>query len=477
MFRKMTALLLAGLMAVSLSACGENKQEAAKDDLSEHVTLKWYINAQEPNGFSEVMEEANKYLNEKLNVTLDLVCIQPGDYNQKMQMVMAAQEDYDLVWTSNWSNKYEPNVINGAYLKLDELLDEVPGMRDFYDDEIWDATRVNGRIYAVPMNQVLYNQRSIFFQTSYLDKYNVSIDSITDNQTLTDLYQTVRDGEPKDFIITKDSTSFPFQPNMTSVTAELSIDSQGKVTDNRESNEQKWALMRDWNNRGFFPSDIATLTDTTSLLMAEKIFSGYQRYLPGVEGKWKISYGYDISSLPIDEPFLSRGGVQTTMTAISRTSKHPVRALKLLELMHTDKYLLNLICYGIEGRDYTKDPNDENRMIRDSGGYYISEYLVGNQFLAYLVPSYEDHVWEETESANQAATRDLNIGFSFDPTLVEAEISQVMAVNTEFKKSLDYGLDDPENILPEYDSKMELAGKQKIMEEIQSQYDAWRAEQ
>ena len=64
--------------------------------------------------------------------------------------------------------------------------------------------------------------------------------------------------------------------------------------------------------------------------------------------------------------------------------------MKLLELMHTDKYLLNLICYGIEGRDYTKDPNDENRMIRDSGGYYISEYLVGNQFLAYLVPSYED---------------------------------------------------------------------------------------
>ena len=29
----------------------------------------------------------------------------------------------------------------------------------------------------------------------------------------------------------------------------------------------------------------------------------------------------------------------------------------------------------------------------ESGGYYISEYMIGSQFLAYLVPSYEDGVW------------------------------------------------------------------------------------
>ena len=88
-----------------------------------------------------------------------------------------------------------------------------------------------------------------------------------------------------------------------------------------------------------------------------------------VEGKWKISYGYDITSIPTDDPFLSRAGVQTTMTAISRTSKNPVRALKLLELLHKDPYILNLLCYGLEGRDYTKDPENPNRMVRESGSY------------------------------------------------------------------------------------------------------------
>ena len=43
---------------------------------------------------------------------------------------------------------------------------------------------------------------------------------------------------------------------------------------------------------------------------------------------------------------------------ISSTSKVPEAALKFLNLTFTDKEVVNLIIYGIEGRDYVKDAED-----------------------------------------------------------------------------------------------------------------------
>ena len=42
------------------------------------------------------------------------------------------------------------------------------------------------------------------------------------------------------------------------------------------------------------------------------------------------------------------------MQAISRTSKNPEIAMKFLEMFNTDKYLNNLINFGIEGTHYVK---------------------------------------------------------------------------------------------------------------------------
>ena len=58
--------------------------------------------------------------------------VQPGDYDQKIQMAMAANEKFDLVWTASWANPYQNNALKGGYLELDELLNQVPTLRDFY---------------------------------------------------------------------------------------------------------------------------------------------------------------------------------------------------------------------------------------------------------------------------------------------------------------------------------------------------------
>ena len=482
MFSKMKrvfALILCLAMAVTFGACNNGtapKSQAYEDDMSKEVTLKWYIRAAEPKGSKEVIDAFNKYIKEKINATVDIVFVQPGDYDQKIQMAMAANEKFDLVWTASWANPYQNNALKGGYLELDELLNQVPTLRDFYPDSVWDATRIGGKIYGVPNNQVLYDQQGLRFTKSICDKYNINVDEIKGLDDLTEVFQTVKDNEPNVIPARKGYGTNFLQP-ITEIIAPFFIDKSGKVTDRRDDIRPTYDIMRDWYQREFFPADVATMTDETSLLKAGKIFSGYSRQLPGGAEKFRIQYDYDSIMFPTADALLSRTGVQSTLTAVSATSENPIRALKLIELMQTDKYACNLMFYGLEGRDYELDPNEENRIIRNSDSYYVSEFLVGNQFLGYILPAYPADVWEQTDKANKEAPIDPNIGFSFDPTPVESEISQISAVGKEYDPILSNGLEDPAISAPAYYDKMEKAGREKVMNEIQKQYDEWKKTQ
>ena len=480
--KRVLALMLCLVFAFSFAACG-NKSDGGtgadyyEDDMSKEVALKWYIRIAEPKGAAEVVAEVNKYLKEKINATVDIVFVQPGDYDQKMQMAMAANEKFDLVWTANWANDYQNNILRGAFLELNDLLKATPDLQKFYSDDIWDAVSVNGTIYGVPNNQVLYDQSGLWFVKDVVEKYNLPVEDIKKLEDLTPIYQAVKDNEPN-MIPARDGQPTIFQERMTGVgTTGLSIDKDGNVTDRLEETMPGYRVMREWYEKGFFPSDVATMTDETSLIKAKKIFSRYSRQLPGVSEKHRISYDYDVVNVATSEPILSRSGVQSTITAVSATSENPIRALKLVELMQTDKYLANLMFYGIEGRDYEKDPENPNRIIRESDSYYVSEFLVGNQFLGYILPAYYDTVWEETDEANKAAPVDPFIGFSFDPTPVESEVTQMAAVSKEYSKIVGNGLQDPDVVVPEYMAKLDTAGKQKVMDEIEKQFNEWKASQ
>lgn len=483
-FRLLSALVCAVMLASCLCACGSGKDKDGNsaniiaDNPDEHVKLVWYIRTPEPRGFKEVMEEANKQLKDKLNVTLDLRCVEPGDYDAKMQLAAASGEEFDLEWTAAGANDYQSNVTKNAFMDITDYLetDELKYIKNLYRDAIWDACRVNGKIYGIPVEQVIYNQDSIQFLKSYMDKYNINpYEKLKTMDDLEDIYATVHAGEP-DLIMTTAVYGVWFEKG-TNLPGTWSIDKNGVVTDfsdrpNRGLEGAK--LARRWYENGYFPVDIATFSETESYLNQGKILSYYQRYLPGVEGKAKIKRGYDVNIVPTSDKIISRSSVQSTLTAVSFTSKHPMRALKLVQLLHQDADLLNLICYGIEGRDYTKDPENPKRMNRDSGAYYVAEFMIGSQFLAYLVPSYEDGVWEETRSENEAADIDPNIGFSFDRKPVETEIANVSAVSEEYK-GMNFGLyEDVESVYNEREEKYEKAGKYIIKEEIERQFKEWQ---
>lgn len=473
MKRKIGALVLAGTMLLSaLTGCGGKNPGTAKDDINDQAHLKWVIFGEQPESYPEVINQVNEYLTEKINTTLELEFIQSGDFDQKVNLMMASNDDtWDLMFTSNWKNNFETNVEKGAFYDLTDLLqEETPELYDFFPERYWEAVTVKDSIYAVPMNQVMYQQKGIWFKKDIVDKYSLDVESIKSYEDMAEIFAVVRENEP-DMIPTAWFETTQFLPLATELQGGFQI-VNGEVTDRLEEMYPGYEIARDWYQKEYIPKEVNF--DATTYIKVGKLFSRYNRQLPGVAAKHRISHDYDIIPVATTEMMLRRSDVQGALTAVNRSSKYPVRALKLLELMTTDEYLFNLMAYGIEGVNYTKEGN---RITPTENSYYVPEYIIGNQFLAYLMPGYEDGVWEETDRLNKEAVVDENMGFTFDSSNVQTELANLNSA-IEYSEALKSGTaEDVQATFEKHKEKRALAGDQIVKEEIERQYEEWKAQQ
>lgn len=241
--------------------------------------------------------------------------------------------------------------------------------------------------------------------------------------------------------------------------------------------QEHYKMMYDWNKKGYFRQDAASLNDSLAGLKGgEHMAKTIGTVKPGVEVSEKANFGgRDVVVVPMSDSWLPTTGITATMTAISRTSKNPERTMELINLVNTDKTLYNLITQGIEGKHYSKVDNDYISPIADGGYLPNADWMYGNQFLAYLKEGQGKTDWEDTQKLNDGAKPSPALGFVFDPTNVQNEIASVSAVVKEFELSLDTGSVDPEKTMPEFLSKLEKAGSKAIINEVQKQVDAWKA--
>ena len=134
------------------SVSSASTQEAPKLDYAE---LTWYLPppiSPEKNQ-DNVMAEVNKQLKEKLNAELTFIFIDWGNFEEKMRVMSAAGDSYDLTMSTSWSNKLPINVSKGFYIPLDDLLAQYgQHVLEKVENKYWPATTFNGKIYAIPFS-------------------------------------------------------------------------------------------------------------------------------------------------------------------------------------------------------------------------------------------------------------------------------------------------------------------------------------
>jgi putative aldouronate transport system substrate-binding protein len=160
-----------------------------------------------------------------------------------------------------------------------------------------------------------------------------------------------------------------------------------------------------------------------------------------------------------------------TMTSIGKESKNQEKAIQLLELAQTDKELYNMLCFGLEGKHYTRVDEDYIELIPDAGYYPNIAWQLGNQFNAYLMPGQPKDVWEKTKEMNDAALLSPIAGFILDTDPIRTELSQITTVGKEYDP-MGRGAEDI-SIYDEYVEAMRAAGIDRVREEVTRQLDAY----
>ncbi len=509
MKKRVIAALLAGVMAMSLlTACGNSEKPAAGESTSaesgaeaeagtdeetgadtdgsekpteengETITIKWCVPGDKQPDHDMVLEDVNKKIKEKINVELDLDIIPQGEFNDRMKLASTAGETFDLVFTANWLNSFDENMSRDAFLPITDLVAEYgQDMASSMPDWLLDVAKVDGELYAIPNQQIVARQMGVVIRKDMAEKYNFDMSSM----------ESIRDIEPfLDEIVKNESGMFPidkrvealYEKTYETVGSYAAMNKEtGEIIPMSEALADQMRLDNEWFRKGYIREDIATITDNSADVKANRYAVSLSSYKPGWSAEYTNRQNMEYIDVPIEGAYVGAISGIETMTAVNVNSEHPEEAVKLLDLVYTDKEIFNELLFGIEGTHYNVVSENHVEIVPDSTySFGPNAWRIGNQFNAWYMPGQEDGLWEATDKLNKEATVSSLRGFTFDPSNVQAEMAQLAAVKEEYKNG-QFTANDIEAFIAEYQEKMEQAGIQTVVDEMNSQVAEWKAAQ
>lgn len=492
-FVKLAALGLSAVMTMTgLLGCGSKETETSASG-EEVVELTWYQIGDSQKDVDMVIDKVNEYTAEKIGVKLKVISVGWGDYNQKMQVVINTGDKWDMCFTCSWANDYLQNVNKGAFLQIDEYLqNEGKEMYDVIDERFWEAAKVDGAIYGVPNEKEIGSMPMWVFTKEYVDKYDIPYQDIHTLEDLEPWLELIKEKEPNvvPMYLTKDYTAPTYMDKIQDPVGIEFGDETLTVKNVFETEKMKETLatMRKYYLAGYINKDAATTTDDKSI----KRFVTKGDGQPYAELIWGKDLGYEVVASEIMDTQVTNISARGSLTAINKNSEHPEKAIQFLNLVNTDEYLRNLLNYGIEGvhwdkvevseeekqategRDYTYDfkikLNEEKRK-----DYSVPYWVQGGLFNTYVLDNEPLDKWATFKEFNDASAEAPSFGFDFDLAPVSTQVAGFRNILDEFGKSLYTGSVDPDEYLPQVQKKLEATGINEVIAEMQRQIDEWKA--
>lgn len=537
------SLLLAGAMAASLAACGGSGGSASGSESGggsaasatgvsapEETTLKVYLFGQAED-FDKVVEKFEQETADTLNIKLDVIWSDSQTHREKIPLMMANQEEADLVFDAYWMNLSSMHN-QGAYASLNEYFNnpEYPGLQAAFSDEyLAQVTDMDGNIFAIPFTQAAEDIPVIAYRKDLADKYNIVIDS---NEDLEAYFQAVQQdidagtldmvapmgvGGTRGFywldhdlyekraanVFSIDSTAYGI-----GMETEAAVSEDGKTvlgvatlgdpdeayanfpapyntntrTDRAVNKLTKWAQ--------YTQPDAQTEDDPkTNLWNAGKVaaiegnISGYQDYANAAEAVGgEVGIYVYTECMRNGEPFVEAPQTAWNFLAVPQQSTKKDQAMKFIDWIFQDAANHDLFELGIEGEDWEAVGEDEYRKIDGSNYTFPGYELTWNPNFIRTNADLPEDAKAVTKYGNDPSTYLPTpiAGFTFDNTAtpeLQTAYAAVSAIQTEYQPQIMLGLTkDPtaaQALVDEYYQKAEAAGLETIRQAVYDQLQAY----
>lgn len=494
------------------SSGGSTSGEAPAADLSEHVTLTWYLHGSNVTDDAAVLEQANAYLKEKLNVTLKPIWGTWSDFDENVTLAINGGDDVDIYFTCSWSaNDYSVYSKKGAYARLD---DPDNNLLEAYGKDVWNllpevlknGATVNGSegkgVYAIPGYKDVATQNCWDINVTLLEKYGYTLDDIknTDFYGFGEILEKVKKGEEAEkggtfypllvegavlermvtnsIIVTGDSVanaSLGYYLNPDDV-SQLGV--YGNTIFNKYSTPEYKKFVdkvREYYLAGYIdPSmGIANLANgvRTETQLEGNYLIGTQSYSLGYEFEASSARNIHVEMVPVTEAYVDTTSSQGAMMAVSSGSKNKERAVMFLNLLNTDPELMTLLNYGIENVHYEIVNGGEVHFNSPGKRDDYQPWTNGMGNITILPPLEGQGLTfkDEFKAYYSAASEIPILGWALDQDSVKNEIAALANVVAEYALPMTTGTVDPETELPKFLEKLEQNGMQKVLDEANKQ--------
>ncbi len=511
--KKLIAVVLVMVMAISLVACGSKEPaattaapaattdntpaqtqatEAAPKDPSEYPTIKLSLLClQEPADRVMVEEAISAITREKIGCNVEIVPILFGNMAQQMSLLLSGGDDMlDVYFAGRWTN-LSSVVNNGQAIAIDDYIAPYEEeIRSVIGDAVYECGKINGVMYGIPRYLNFAGGPVYTMRKDVADRYGIQNGDAMNLDELTELFRKMRADYPDSAIVGTSANGINNQPFTTPIDAMGDQNALGALLKgddatvvNYYATEEYKGLIeyfKEWKEIGITMADPLNVVDrATDYLPSGKCLGLFAiHYSAAANGDYSsTNYGTECACVSV---------MDVTATSpdywysISPTCKHPQEAAGLLYLMATDPEVINLLCNGIEGVHYSLKEDGtagyvEGKDMMSTGWAMGSAWSQLNCSLAIPFESAPNY-YEEMIAGNNSVEYTRAFGFAFDATPVANQVAACTNVVAQYRPALECGVpDDMDAMYAEFLQALEDAGINDIVAEKQAQLTAFEA--
>jgi putative aldouronate transport system substrate-binding protein len=502
--RRVVAGALLSLFLLCLPHCDGGK---AANALPRVELSMWLVGDSVPD-YDLMLRELNAIMLEDINATVKVSFTTWTDWTAKLRFALSSGEEIDLVHMAPWSI-YDEQAKLGVLLPLEELAPRyAPKTWNSYSPEVVAQSRVSGHVYMMPFRYIDPEGNGFLYRLDLAEKYGLG-----KIRSIEDLDRYMRAVKEKAGIIPYNAGSFdnrvmneslvtwmPSWPD--SADENLVVGQMNYIKVFHTDPAHPFVLFehpaflaalryaRRFYLKGYWPRDVLAnksqsrdelLNGMSAITNLNPINANEEyRRITAKNTSWKLDWWspYQRLTHPPKSPANNNG------MSIPISSKHPERALMLIEKLHQDRRYHDLTTYGIRGKHWDLDAEGEivfpAGVTADTTGFPWDRpcpwgwreekfYRVGPPKAKSTWSVIRD--WVAKVYRNGMGKRFAD--FKFDKNPVAAELAAMDSVKTQYLDPLIWGMVDPEKGYRELMEKMRRAGLQKVKDEFDRQWSAY----
>ncbi len=470
MMRKLISILLALIMVLA----------AVPAAMAEPVTLDiyWVGAGDNPEVRAEVEAAINEYIGPLIDAHVSFHIIPWDDWKTDVVDVLTEKEtradaQIDLVFTADWEY-YSDLVEAGALVPLDDLLESnaketLESLKNY-----WNGVKIKNLIYGIPTNKELCVPMGFLVNKTAADAIGWDLEA-TEIRSTADLepwLEKYKEMYPDKYPYLMDPGSGamgrwvdePWINDWSGMEQNALAMRMAKTEDGTfdetvysifetPEQEEHIRLMYKWVQAGYIDPETIHYTDEGHGLFGKGDYLVYTQPLKGNNIKGVEMYTtyhkesdepYEIAEIILQPKYIVTAHSAGSMFAIPTCCEDMDKAMQYLNLMHTDAKLVNLMLFGVEGKNYEKLDDVRVRLTENSWyTVHAGAWTVGDVSLQYVLENEDPEKNAKLIDFANDAVQTASLGFRFNQKSVKkAEAKKVKAYKAELEKTLDAILEE-----------------------------------